>query len=185
MDYAGLTETCGASTCGFPYDMCMLGTVGSVNVYNELHLEEVSEMGYNPLGDPPCGEICLRGKTIFPEYYKNPGLTREAIVDGWLHTGKVELFSTQIIFCLTFSSKTQYLKILNNLNSTPGDIGQMLPNGTLKIIDRKKNLIKLSQGEYIALEHLENVYGITPIVEDVSICFYYAVLYYLCSLFLT
>lgn len=45
----------------------------------------------------------------------------------------------------------------------------MLPNGVIKVIDRKKNLIKLSQGEYIALEHLENVYGITPIVEDVSI----------------
>jgi long-chain acyl-CoA synthetase len=49
-----------------------------------------------------------------------------------------------------------------------GDIGEMQPNGVIKIIDRKKNLIKLSQGEYIALEHLENVYGITPIVEDVS-----------------
>lgn len=48
-----------------------------------------------------------------------------------------------------------------------GDIGEMLPNGVVKIIDRKKNLIKLSQGEYIALEHLENVYGITPIIEDV------------------
>lgn len=50
-----------------------------------------------------------------------------------------------------------------------GDIGEMLPNGVIKIIDRKKNLVKLSQGEYIALEHLENVYGVTPIVEDVSI----------------
>lgn len=47
----------------------------------------------------------------------------------------------------------------------------MLPNGIVKIIDRKKNLIKLSQGEYIALEHLENVYVVTPIVEDVSIPF--------------
>lgn len=49
-----------------------------------------------------------------------------------------------------------------------GDIGEMLPNGVVKIIDRKKNLIKLSQGEYVAMEHLEKVYGITPIVEDVS-----------------
>ena len=48
----------------------------------------------------------------------------------------------------------------------------MVHNGVVKIIDRKKNLIKLSQGEYIALEHLENVYGITPIVEDVSIFIY-------------
>jgi len=50
-----------------------------------------------------------------------------------------------------------------------GDIAEVQLNGAVKIIDRKKNLIKLSQGEYIALEHLENVYGITPIVEDVSI----------------
>lgn len=52
--------------------------------------------------------------------------------------------------------------------TTLGDIGEMFPNGVVKIIDRKKNLIKLSQGEYIALEYLENVYSITPIVEDVS-----------------
>lgn len=50
-----------------------------------------------------------------------------------------------------------------------GDIGQVLPNGVVKIIDRKKNLIKLSQGEYVALEYLENVYGTTPIVDDVRI----------------
>lgn len=50
-----------------------------------------------------------------------------------------------------------------------GDIGQMLPNGVVKIIDRKKNLIKLAQGEYVALERLENLYACTPIVEDVSI----------------
>jgi long-chain acyl-CoA synthetase len=53
--------------------------------------------------------------------------------------------------------------------ASSGDIGEILPNGVIKIIDRKKNLIKLSQGEYVALEYLENVYGITPIVEDVSI----------------
>ncbi|KAJ6729341.1 LONG-CHAIN-FATTY-ACID--COA LIGASE [Salix viminalis] len=132
----GLTESCGPATMGFPDEMCMLGTVGAAAVYNELCLEEVPEMGYDPLGNPPCGEICLRGKTLFSGYYKNPELTRESMKDGWFHTG---------------------------------DIGEILPNGVIKIIDRKKNLIKLSQGEYIALEYLENVYNNTPIVEDIWI----------------
>lgn len=53
-----------------------------------------------------------------------------------------------------------------------GDIGEMLPNGVLKIIDRKKHLIKLSQGEYVALEYLEKVYTITPILEDVNYLYF-------------
>jgi len=50
-----------------------------------------------------------------------------------------------------------------------GDIGRILPNGTLKIIDRKKNLIKPPHGEYIAVERLESVYKNCIYVENICV----------------
>ena len=40
-----------------------------------------------------------------------------------------------------------------------GDIATINPNGSLKIVDRAKNIFKLSQGEYIAPDKLENIYA--------------------------
>uniref|UniRef100_A0A0B7BI38 Long-chain-fatty-acid--CoA ligase n=1 Tax=Arion vulgaris TaxID=1028688 RepID=A0A0B7BI38_9EUPU len=47
-----------------------------------------------------------------------------------------------------------------------GDIGEWLSNGTLKIIDRKKNIFKLAQGEYIAPEKIENILVQSPYVAQ-------------------
>ncbi|KAK8962952.1 Long chain acyl-CoA synthetase 1 [Platanthera guangdongensis] len=56
--------------------------------------------------------------------------------------------------------------------SFSGDIGEIIPNGVLIIIDRKKNIFKLSQGEYVAAEYLEKVYSCTSIIEDVFTLLY-------------
>lgn len=50
-----------------------------------------------------------------------------------------------------------------------GDVGQWNPNGTLSIIDRKKNLVKLSGGEYIAIERLESVYKSSNLVSNICV----------------
>ncbi|ORX35646.1 long-chain-fatty-acid-CoA-ligase [Kockovaella imperatae] len=47
-----------------------------------------------------------------------------------------------------------------------GDVGQWNKDGTLSIIDRLKNLIKLQGGEYIAIEHLESIYKSCPLVAN-------------------
>lgn len=50
-----------------------------------------------------------------------------------------------------------------------GDIGQFLPDGALQIIDRKKNIFKLAQGEYVAAEELEGIFGQSVYVNQLWI----------------
>jgi len=50
-----------------------------------------------------------------------------------------------------------------------GDIGEFLPNGALRIIDRKKHIFKLSQGEYIAPEKLENTFVQEVFIQNIFV----------------
>ena len=50
-----------------------------------------------------------------------------------------------------------------------GDIGEFTPKGHLKIIDRKKNLVKTLNGEYIALEKLESIYRTSILVANICV----------------
>lgn len=130
----GLTETCGASFVSIPDVISMMGTVGVPLPNIDVRLESVPELGYDALADPPRGEVCIRGKSVFVGYHKREDLTQDVMVDGWFHTG---------------------------------DIGEWQQDGALKLIDRKKNIFKLSQGEYVAVENLENVYSFCPLIESI------------------
>lgn len=50
-----------------------------------------------------------------------------------------------------------------------GDIVEWTPKGQLKIIDRRKNLVKTLNGEYIALEKLESVYRSNSYVKNICV----------------
>lgn len=50
-----------------------------------------------------------------------------------------------------------------------GDIVELLEDGTIRVIDRRKSLFKLANGEYIAIEKLESIYKSAKLVQNLCI----------------
>ncbi|CAM4768493.1 unnamed protein product [Rotaria magnacalcarata] len=50
-----------------------------------------------------------------------------------------------------------------------GDVARWIPSGRIQIIDRKKHMFKLSQGEYVAPERIENIYIQSKYVAQVFV----------------
>ena len=71
----GMTETSTAATISSPENF-KVGTIGKPFPGCEVRIAE-------------DGEILVKGPNVFQGYYKNEEATREAIVDGWLHTGDI------------------------------------------------------------------------------------------------
>jgi long-chain acyl-CoA synthetase len=71
----GQTESSGGVT-GQLADDVKLGTVGPPVEGAEVRIAE-------------DGEVLVRGGMVFAGYYKDPELTRQTVIDGWLHTGDI------------------------------------------------------------------------------------------------
>jgi len=130
-------------SCGMcailPPEMLSYGNVGLPVPCLEVKLIDVPEAGYFANGTPPQGEICLRGPSVIKGYFKRPDLNEDPTI-----------FAPDGWF-------------------RTGDVGQWNPTGTLSVIDRIKNLVKLSGGEYIALERLEAVYKSSNLVQNLCV----------------
>ena len=71
----GLSESCGISHANLP-GATRIGTVGRALKGVDCRLAE-------------DGEILIKGPHIFSGYLHNEAATREAVTDGWLHTGDI------------------------------------------------------------------------------------------------
>uniref|UniRef100_A0A8C7VF33 long-chain-fatty-acid--CoA ligase n=1 Tax=Oncorhynchus mykiss TaxID=8022 RepID=A0A8C7VF33_ONCMY len=135
----GLTETCGAGTISEMWDYST-GRVGAPLICSEITLKDWEEGGYYSTDKPhPRGEIVIGGPNVTMGYYKNEVKNRE---DFFVDSNGQRWFCT-------------------------GDIGEFHPDGCLKIIDRKKDLVKLQAGEYVSLGKVEAMLKNCPFVDNI------------------
>merc|ERR1712210_325290 len=88
----------------------------------------------------PRGEILIGGASVARGYFKNEEKTRE----DFYNEGGKRWFRT-------------------------GDIGEMFEDGTVRIVDRKKDLVKLQLGEYVSLGKVEAQLKTNPIVDNICV----------------
>lgn len=60
------------------------------------------------------------------------------------------------------------VKILSGWLHT-GDIGKWLPTGGLQIIDRKNEMFKLSQGDFVSPIQIEAIYANSPLITQIYV----------------
>ncbi len=139
----GLTETTGGISLS-DIDDLGTGTVGHPLPGVKVCLEDWEEGGYTTT-DPggPKGEVSVGCSWVSSGYFPVEEQSQEGF---WTTDDGMRWFRT-------------------------GDIGHIVPGlGTLSIIDRKKDLVKLQLGEYVSLGKVESVLKSHPLVE--SVCIY-------------
>jgi len=134
----GLTETASGSTASNKRDRTT-GRVGSPLQNTDIKLVNWEEGSYRVTDTPnPRGEIHVGGDNVAVGYFKNE---EETASNFYEENGK-RWFRT-------------------------GDIGQFDSDGCLRIVDRKKDLVKLQAGEYVSYGRTESILKTAQIVENI------------------
>lgn len=131
MEGFGQTETCSGVFLQRPTDPSA-GNIGGPYTNVEFKLVDVPEMNYSSQDKGPNGEPMPRGELC---------LRGGGIFKGYYRDPE----------------RTAEATDAQGWHHT-GDVAALLPNGSVKLIDRSKNIFKLSQGEYIAPGKIENIF---------------------------
>ncbi|GAA5937321.1 hypothetical protein JCM3775_006580 [Rhodotorula graminis] len=139
----GLTETT-ALSCVLPPELARPGVVGVPVPCVEIQLRDFDEAGYKADGSGAASGGRQQGEVCV----RGPSVF-------------TRYYKRPDLTAESIDSDGWFMT---------GDIGEWTPDGLLAIIDRKKNLVKLAGGEYIALERLESIYKSCALV--LNICVY-------------
>ena len=139
----GQTESTGASCIMRLGDHTGSGCVGGPAVNTEFKIVDILEMNYSAKDVDENNNPAPRGEMCI----RGPGVFLGYYKDD---------------------AKTQEAIDEEGWLHT-GDVVLLQQNGSIKIIDRKKNIFKLAQGEYIAPEKLESVYSKCSSVAEIFV----------------
>ena len=135
-----LTESTCTGTVMENHDVTT-GTVGKPMTGLKVKLVDWEEGNYKVTDRPnPRGEIVLGGDTISKGYFQMPEKTQEDFFE---------------------EDGTRWFRT--------GDVGEFDKNGKLKIVDRKKDLVKLQLGEYVSLGKVEAQLKTHHLVENICV----------------
>jgi len=134
----GLTETASCATVTHTRDR-VCGRAGAPLMDVDMKLVDWDEGNYRVTDKPnPRGEVHVGGDNVAVGYYNNK---EETEANFYEENGR-RWFKT-------------------------GDIGEFDNDGVLKIIDRRKDLVKLQAGEYVSYGRTESILKTAPIVENI------------------
>jgi len=157
--------------CGVPvmegYGMTETSTVASSNRPDAFRFGSVGK----PLGGVEAriaddGELLLRGPNIFQGYFKNEEATREALADGWLHTGDLGSIDEDGFIYIT-GRKKDIIITAGGKNITPANLENGLKQNryisqAVVIGDRRPYLVALITLDPEELPAFAEQHGLQP-----------------------
>ena len=108
----GLTETAPLVAAETDKEHCP-GSVGIAPEGIEIKIDEPDEKG--------VGEVIVKGPNVMIGYYENEEATKEAIVDGWFHTGDLG-YKNEDGYLFITGRKKEVIVLKNGENVYPQDI---------------------------------------------------------------
>jgi long-chain acyl-CoA synthetase len=114
----GLTETSGGAFVNSRENELVIGSVGKPL---KGVAAKVVDAQPGDEGEPPSGEIILRGPIIMKGYWNRPDATAEVLKNGWLYTGDLGYFDTDGNLFIT-GRKKDVIILSNGKNVYPEEI---------------------------------------------------------------
>ena len=112
----GLTETSPIAALTPDYEQ-RIGSAGKALVCSELKINDPNEKGE--------GEVLIKSTTLMLGYYENEEATKEAVQDGWFHSGDIGYLDKDGFLFITGRSKN-VIVTQNGKNIYPEEIEMML-----------------------------------------------------------